>query len=125
MKAKRTKTQITKTAKAAKLKSKNSANASKASPPNHFTKQEEAVLRKLNTPAKIQGFIDALGYDGEDDYFSVRSTLRTRKAHCMGGALLAACCLERLGYGPARVVGFDAQNDDTHAVAVYQKNGYC
>jgi hypothetical protein len=89
-----------------------------------WTKKEEAILRKLNTPEKIQEFIDSLGYDGEDDYFSVRSTLKTRKAHCAGGALLAACCLERIGLGPPRVVGFDAKNDDTHAVAVYQKNGY-
>jgi len=89
-----------------------------------FTKQEEAVLKKLSTPTKIQEFIDTLGYDGADAYFSVRSTLRTRKAHCMGGALIAACALERLGYGPPRVMGIDAENDDSHAIAVYQRNGY-
>jgi hypothetical protein len=93
-------------------------------PVDAFTKKEEAVLKSLNTPEKIQMFLDGLHYDGADDYFSVRSTLRTRKAHCMGGAMIAACCLERLGYGPPRVVGFDAHNDDSHAVAVYQKNGY-
>jgi hypothetical protein len=91
---------------------------------NKWTKKEHAILKKLNTPPKIQAFVDSLGYDGEDDYFSVRSTLRTRKGHCMGGALLAACALEYHGYGPARICGFDAKNDDSHAVAVYKKNGH-
>lgn len=95
-----------------------------ANPAKSFTAKELKVLSKLNTPAKIQDFVDNLKYDGADDYFSVRSTLRTGKAHCMGGALVAACCLERLGYGPPRVVGFIAENDDSHAVAVYQKDGY-
>jgi hypothetical protein len=92
---------------------------------NQWTKKEEALFRtKLNSPAAIQVFLDSLGYDGADEYFSVRTTLRTRKAHCMGGALLAACALQRLGLGPPRIMGLDARNDDNHAVAVYQKNGY-
>lgn len=91
---------------------------------NKWTKKEEAILRKLNSPAKIQAFLDSLAYDGSDEYFSVRTTLRTRKAHCMGGALVAACCLQRIGLGPPLFVGFEAKNDDTHAVAVYRKNGY-
>lgn len=122
----------TKSRKAGKTKAKKSMKKTKTSVKakakadftHRFTPKEETVLRKLKTPTQIQEFIDSLGYDGEDDYFSVRSTLRTRKAHCMGGAMLGACCLERIGLGPPRVVGFDAENDDTHAIAVYQKNGY-
>ncbi|CAE8650248.1 unnamed protein product [Polarella glacialis] len=89
-----------------------------------WTRGEEAILRKLSTPAKIQGFLDLLHYDGSDHYWSVRATLRSGSAHCMGGAILASYCLQRNGYGPPRVVGFDSKNDDTHAVAVYQVNGY-
>jgi len=89
-----------------------------------WTKKEEATLRGLNTPEKVQAFIDALAYDGADDYFSVRSTLRTRKAHCMGGALVAACCMERLGYGAPRIIGIEAHNDDSHALCIYKKNGF-
>jgi len=89
-----------------------------------WTKQEEAVLSKLDTPAKIQEFVDKMAYDSADDYFSVRYTLRTRRGHCMGGAMVAACCLERLGLGQPRVVSIEAKNDDSHAIAVYQKNGY-
>lgn len=91
---------------------------------NKWTKEEEAVLRRLRSPAAIQDFLDSLAYDGADHYYSVRSTLRTRRAHCMGGALVAACCLQRIGLGPPRVVAFDAKNDDTHAVAVFQVGGY-
>jgi len=120
MKAKKT-NKLRAMAAASKTKAKASA---KKDYTHKFTPKEEAVLRKLKTPTQIQEFIDSLGYDGEDDYFSVRSTLRTRKAHCMGGAMLGACCLERIGLGAPRVVGFDAENDDTHAIAVYQKNGY-
>lgn len=89
-----------------------------------FTKKEQAVLRKLNTPQAIQNFIDALAYDGADHYYSVRRTLQTKSAHCMGGAILAAYCLEQIGLGPPRVCSFDAENDDTHAVAVYQVRGF-
>eukprot|EP00931_Biecheleriopsis_adriatica_P111661 TRINITY_DN8608_c0_g1_i1.p1 TRINITY_DN8608_c0_g1~~TRINITY_DN8608_c0_g1_i1.p1 ORF type:complete len:237 (+),score=40.49 TRINITY_DN8608_c0_g1_i1:103-813(+) len=90
---------------------------------NAWTKKELAVLSKLKTPTAIQKFVDSLVYDSSDHYYSVRSTLRTKSAHCMGGALVAACCLQRLGLGPPRVIGFEARNDDTHAVAVYQVNG--
>lgn len=94
-----------------------------AKAPYYWTPAEERLLRGLNTPSKIQAFLDSLHYDGSDNYWSVRMTLRTRRAHCMGGALVAAHCLERLGYGTPRVVGFEAKNDDSHAVAVYQVNG--
>lgn len=107
-----------KAAKRSKSKKPAKANAAYA-----WTPAEERLLRGLNTPAKIQAFLDSLHYDGSDHYWSVRMTLRTRKAHCMGGALVAAHCLERLGYGSPRVVGFEAKNDDSHAVAVYQVNG--
>jgi len=109
--------------KIAKTKAKGSSKAEDTDL-NTWTKQEEAVLRKLKTPQAIQEFLDTLAYDEREGYYSVRSTIHTRKAHCMGGAFLAAYCLERAGLGPPRIVGIEAVNDDAHAIAVYQKDGY-
>eukprot|EP00747_Dinoflagellata_sp_TGD_P052062 gnl/TRDRNA2_/TRDRNA2_147697_c0_seq2.p1 gnl/TRDRNA2_/TRDRNA2_147697_c0~~gnl/TRDRNA2_/TRDRNA2_147697_c0_seq2.p1 ORF type:complete len:256 (+),score=44.46 gnl/TRDRNA2_/TRDRNA2_147697_c0_seq2:90-857(+) len=91
-----------------------------------WTRAEEAVLNRLKTPHAIQRYLDSLTYDAEDGAHSVRSTLRTRKAHCMGGALLAAYCLKRIGLGPPRLVSIDshAEVDDGHVIAVYKLNGH-
>ncbi len=89
-----------------------------------WTQKELKQLDALDTPAKIQAFLDALPYDPEDGGRSVRSTLRLRTAHCLGGSLLAAYCLERAGFGPACVVGLEAENDDSHCIAVYKRRGF-
>jgi len=90
-----------------------------------WTASEKKQLDSLNTPAKIQAYLDNLAYDPEDGCRSVRSTLNTRKAHCLGGALLAAYCLERAGFGRAQIVGMesDPDIDDGHAIAVYKVAG--
>lgn len=88
-----------------------------------WTLEEAQVLDALSTPAKIQQFLDNLPYDTEEVYRSVRNTLRARKAHCVGGGMLAACCLERHGYGPARLFELRTIRDDDHVIAIYQRNG--
>jgi hypothetical protein len=88
-----------------------------------WTQEEAEVLDALDTPAKIQQFLDNLPYDTDEVYRSVRNTLRARKAHCVGGGMLAACCLERHGYGPARLFELRTIRDDDHVISIYQRNG--
>lgn len=88
-----------------------------------WTSAEETQLEALSTPVRIQDFLDSLAYDTEDGGRSVRSTLALKTAHCLGGSLLAAHCLERHGFGPARIVALGAENDDSHCIAVFQRNG--
>ena len=57
---------------------------------------EFAILRRLRTPEKIQHFLYGLRQNFErngETCHSVRVVLRERRAHCIEGAVLAACAL--------------------------------
>ena len=60
------------------------------------TARERSVLRKLDTPRKIQDYLDRLtpnfGLQG-DSHMSPRRVLAHRMAHCTEGAMFAAACL--------------------------------
>src|SRR6266849_7592043 len=61
-----------------------------------LTRAEFSVLARLSTPAKIQEFLDALPANfeiGGQTCLSVREVLCQRRAHCIEGAMLAACAL--------------------------------
>ena len=81
------------------------------------------MLRSLKTPAGIQRYLDEqIVYDLEPDGPRCRSplvTLRDGRAHCMGGALLAAAALRVLG-DPPLLVDLEAVRDDDHVLAVFR-----
>lgn len=86
---------------------------------------EFAVLRRLNTPHKIQAFLTALRQNFEPDGDScrpVRLVLRSRSAHCIEGAMLAAAALWVHGEPPL-LFDLRAQRDVDHVVALYRRNG--
>lgn len=80
------------------------------------------TLRALNTPARIQKFIDALDYQYADTAWSPQRVLRERKGHCMEGALLAAAALRVNGH-PALLMDLEAVRDDDHVIALYRDRG--
>ncbi len=93
-------------------------------PATQLSKAERQVFRKLTTPAKIQQFLDHLGYNLEpngDTCYSPRMVLRERVAHCMEGALVAAAALRFLGF-PALLVDLEGIRDTDHVLAVYKLN---
>jgi hypothetical protein len=83
---------------------------------------ETRKLRSLNTPAKIQKFLDALRYQYADTAWSPRRVLREQAGHCMEGALLAAAALRVNGY-PALLMDLEAVRDDDHVVTLYREHG--
>ncbi|MBI4170278.1 MAG: hypothetical protein HY514_01180 [Candidatus Aenigmarchaeota archaeon] len=92
-----------------------------------FGAEEMRVLKALNTPAKIQDFLQTLrtnfDYD-TDTCMSPRMVLQMRRAHCIEGAMLAAAALRIHGHKPL-VVDMDAAAfDECHVVAVFRQNGY-
>jgi hypothetical protein len=90
-----------------------------------LSKAELQVFRKLTTPAKIQRFLDDLGYNLEPNgatCYSPRMVLRERVAHCMEGALIGAAALRVLGF-PALLVDLEGVRDTDHVLAVYRLNG--
>lgn len=91
-----------------------------------LTRAEFAVLRRLNTPEKIQNFVSSLNSNfelGGDTCLSVREVLKQRRAHCIEGAMLAACALWVHGKPPL-LLDLQAVRDYDHVVALFRRGGY-
>ena len=94
---------------------------------SHLSQEELAILRRLNTPQKIQDFLDTLPINfekGGDTCLSPRRVLREKKAHCIEGAFLAATALWIAGERPLLLDFKTVPEDEDHVVALYKKNGY-
>lgn len=92
-----------------------------------LSKKELSVLRKLNTPIKIQNYLDNIPTNFELDnetYMSPRRVLKTNTAHCFEGALLAALALWVNGYKPLIIDMKAIHPDVDHVIAPYKINGY-
>ena len=88
-----------------------------------FTRDERAVFASFGTLSDVQAFLDGLAYDPAPGARSPRVTLRTRRAHCFGGALFAAAALRSFGHPPL-LVDLRAVNDDDHVLAVFRHRGH-
>ena len=87
---------------------------------------EFAVLRRLSTPRKIQDYLYALPANfeiGGQTCLSVREVLRRRRAHCIEGAMLAACALWVHGEPPL-LMDLRAEQDYDHVIVLFRRNGY-
>lgn len=89
---------------------------------------EFAVFKKLDSPAKVQGFVGGLRMNFEKKRETCRSpllALRAGEAHCAEGALLAAAIFWYHGEPPLlldlRVA--KNKNDDDHMVALFREGG--
>ena len=92
-----------------------------------FTEKELKIIRKLDTPAKIQDFLNKIPInfeeDGKDTCMSPLRVLQAKKAHCIEGAFLAAAAiwLNNIGIGKPLVVDLRGSSDDwDHVIAVFQ-----
>lgn len=95
--------------------------------PGDLTRAELRVFKRLDTPFKIQRFLDhEIGYNKEPDgvtCYSPRLVLRHGVAHCMEGALVAAAALRVHGHPPL-LVDLEAVRDDDHVLAVFRDRGH-
>lgn len=81
------------------------------------------VLKRLNTPAKIQDYLNSLPFDfaeGDKMDRSVQGTLRAGKTDCAGGAILAAAALWVNGHKPLLLDLQVASPDFDHVVALFK-----
>lgn len=90
----------------------------------NLTKEEEQILRRLDTPKKIQDFLNKIpaNFDyKKDTCMSPRMVLKNNKCHCIEGAILAALALRLQGKKPL-IVDLTASKDDfDHVIAVFQE----
>lgn len=88
--------------------------------------EELKFLKKLNTPNKIQDYLDTLPVNWEkrgETYMSPRRVLLAKKAHCIEGAMLAVLTLKLSGQ-KAWLLDLKSYDGDDHVVAMYEQNGY-
>lgn len=89
--------------------------------------REYGVLARLGSPPRIQAFLNAIPANhelGGETVHSVRAVLRHRVAHCIEGALVAACALWVHGEPPL-VMHLDCDTSDyPHVVALFRR-GRC
>jgi hypothetical protein len=89
-----------------------------------FDVPEFKVLRKLDSPRKVQDFLDGIPINQESTRETCTSplvTLRRNKAHCMEGALLAALALWMHGHTPLILDLKTTARDVDHLVALFRK----
>ena len=90
---------------------------------NGFTEEELRDLRRLKDPYGIQKFLYDLPYHHADTAWSPRRVLQEKTAHCLEGAIFAACALRVNGYPPL-IVDLEAKRDTDHILAVYRTDGF-
>ena len=107
------------------MRSKRSRRARIAAAPDlPFTRAERALIARLNTPSKVQRWLNALRYNTEEHgetQRSFRPVARLRTAHCMEAALFAAVVLEQHGYPPL-VMSLESKDWLDHVIFVYRRH---
>ncbi|HKZ33779.1 MAG TPA: hypothetical protein VJ142_00880 [Candidatus Nanoarchaeia archaeon] len=91
-----------------------------------LNKREIKILKGLNTPGKIQDFLNRIPINFEekgDTCMSPRMVLKNRKAHCIEGAMLAAAALRVHGEKPLVVDMTATKKDFDHVICVFKKDG--
>lgn len=91
-----------------------------------LTPAEHRVFTRLDTPQKIQDFLDRLpvnfSLDG-DTAMSPRSVLNARMAHCAEGAVFAAAVLAYHGRPPLLMDIRALPSDQDHIIALFREQG--
>jgi hypothetical protein len=92
----------------------------------NLTKNEISLLRRLDSPRKIQDYLDSIGINHEpegDTCLSPRRVMRERRAHCIEGAMLAALALRVHGERPLILDLMSCRHDFDHVVALFKQHG--
>ena len=90
-----------------------------------FTPAERRLIARLNTPTKVQLYLNSLPYNtepppGRATLRSFRGVVRHHTAHCLEAALFAATVLEQHGYPPL-VISFESIDELDHVIFVYKR----
>ena len=91
-----------------------------------LTPAEHRVFTRLDTPQKIQDFLDRLPVNFSlhgDTAMSPRSVLNVRMAHCAEGAVFAAAVLAYHGRPPLLMDIRALPSDQDHIIALFREQG--
>ena len=87
------------------------------------------IIKKLNTPQKIQDFLDQVPFNFEEKgetYLPPQKVLEENKMHCFEGAVFACVCLQQNGFKSylLDLKVKDLKKDSDHTLCVFQINGF-
>ena len=88
--------------------------------------EQAASVAGLKTPNRIQDFVNTLAWNHENEgptADSVVTTLTRGTAHCIEGALVAACALWLAGQPPLLLDLGAARGDVDHVIALFRRQG--
>jgi hypothetical protein len=97
----------------------------RTAPTGAFLPSERRLINRLNTPLRVQGFLNRLPYNTErrgETLRSFRQVVRRGTAHCLEAALTAACILEQHGH-PPWVMSLASADKLDHVIFVYRHRG--
>ncbi len=89
-----------------------------------FTKEQIYIFKKLDSPKKIQDFLESLKANFKETNFSPKKVLEEKRAHCFEGALLAAAILRFHGHKPLILDLKTIEKDDDHVITVFKKDNH-
>jgi hypothetical protein len=89
-----------------------------------LTKAEQRLVGRLDTPQKIQLFLDGLAYGTDTVYRAPLRVLHGRTCQCFDGAVFAAALLHRLRYSALILNLLPNRRDDDHVLALFQRDGH-
>lgn len=84
-----------------------------------FSKRELRLIRRLNTPTKVQEFVAELTYN-QGNRVSVADVLRKNTGDCLEAAVFASVVLS-FHRMPNAIVGLTSVRDDDHALCVFRQ----
>ena len=96
-------------------------------PSMNLSSTETKIFKKLNTPQKIQDFLNSLPLnfeDPEETCYSPRVVLQKNTCHCMEGAMLGAAILQFHKHKPLVMDLKTNGKDDDHIVALFKINNH-
>ncbi len=88
--------------------------------------KEFKIFKKLDTPAKIQDFVNKIPINfevGKRTCWSPLTVLKNKEAHCMEGALLAAAIFWYNGEPPLLMNLRTTDDDYGHVLAIFKRGG--
>ncbi len=89
-----------------------------------LTPVERRIFSKLDSPTKIQNFLESIptNYElGGETNYSPRNVLKHKTAHCFEGAVLAAAVLAYHGKKPLLMDFATTYDDEDHCVALFKE----
>lgn len=88
-----------------------------------WTESEQRVISRLDSPGKIQKFLDSALYNTAGVPRIPGGVLKSRCAHCFDGAVFAASVLSFHGEPPL-ILDLCASRDDDHILTLFRRGKY-